>query len=422
MKVLHVLDHSIPLHSGYTFRTRAIIREQRLRGWQTFHVTGVKQGGAPDLLEEQVDGLLFYRTPPSAPSPTRLAGIASWVAQWQGIRLLRQRLTALVPSLKPDVIHVHSPALNGLAALPVAREFGIPLVYEVRAFWEDAAADHGTCAEGDWRYRLTRAMESYVLRRANHVTTICQGLQDDIIDRGIADEKVTVIPNAVDIDNFPRLTTPDLTLKRQLGLEHNRIIGFIGSFYGYEGLSLIIDALPLIREKLPDVKLLLVGGGLQERNLKQQVAALGLGDQVVFAGRVAHDEVARYYSLVDLLIYPRLSKRITELVTPLKPLEAMAQGKAFICSDVGGHQELAGYSQGQLLFTAGSASALAGKTITMLNNPRVRDVLIDNGREFVEQERNWQRSVARYAGIYERICHRRSPRGPAPARQREPMK
>ena len=422
MKVLHVLDHSIPLHSGYTFRTRAIIREQRLRGWQTFHVTGVKQGGAPEQLEEQVDGLHFYRTPPPAPVPSRMAGLSSWVAQWQGIRQLRLRLAELVPALKPDVIHVHSPALNGLAALPVARQCGIPLVYEVRAFWEDAAADHGSCVEGDWRYRLTRAMESYVLRRANHITTICQGLQHDIIGRGIAGDKVTVIPNAVDIDNFPRLTDADQALKRQLGLEHNRIIGFIGSFYGYEGLSLIIDALPRIRAVLPDVKLLLVGGGLQERNLKQQVAALGLGDEVVFAGRVAHDQVTRYYSLVDLLIYPRLSKRITELVTPLKPLEAMAQGKAFICSDVGGHQELAGYSQGQLLFTAGSASALAEKTITMLNNPRVRDTLVDDGREFVEQERNWRCSVARYAGIYERICRRRHAQASAPPRRRETMK
>lgn len=401
MKVLHVLDHSIPLHSGYTFRTRAIIREQRKRGWQTFHITGIKQqaDGVTGALEQRVDGLDFYRTPVEGGGLHQLP----WVSQLWGVRCLKKRLMTVVDEIRPDVIHVHSPALNGLAALPVAKHFNLPLVYEVRAFWEDAAADHGSCLEGDLRYRLTRAMESYVLKRASHVTTICQGLENDIVARGVAGDKITVIPNAVDIDNFNVLTQPVPGLKQQLGLEQCRVIGFIGSFYGYEGLSLIVSALPLIKAKLQDVKLLLVGGGLQEDNLKRQVESLGLEKDVIFAGRVPHAQVADYYSLVDLLIYPRLPKRITELVTPLKPLEAMAQGKAFIFSDVGGHQELAGYNREQLLFTAGSVEALAEKVVTTLSNEQGVDELIQKGRRFVEVERNWQRSIARYAGIYEKL-------------------
>jgi glycosyltransferase involved in cell wall biosynthesis len=222
----------------------------------------------------------------------------------------------------------------------VGRRLGIPVVYEVRAFWEDAAVDHGTSREGGPRYRATRAMETYVFRHADAVTTICEGLRGDIIGRGIPAARVTVIPNAVDIEQFRQGGEPDPELRTRLGLDDARVIGFIGSFYAYEGLSLLLDALPRILEKAPDARVLLVGGGFQDAALRQQAQKLGIADKVVFTGRVPHAEVTRYYDLVDLLVYPRLSMRLTDLVTPLKPLEAMAQGRLLLASDVGGHREL----------------------------------------------------------------------------------
>jgi len=186
MRILHILDHSLPLHSGYTFRTAAILREQRRLGWETFHITGAKQG-ATSALEETTEDLHFFRT------PQETAAWARWPVLNQAaiVRGLTQRLAEAVTQVKPDVLHAHSPALNGLAALPVARRFRLPLVYEVRAFWEDAAVDHGTTREGSLRYRLTKALETHVLQRANAVTCICEGLRNDIIGRGISAEKVT---------------------------------------------------------------------------------------------------------------------------------------------------------------------------------------------------------------------------------------
>jgi PEP-CTERM/exosortase A-associated glycosyltransferase len=396
MRILHVLDHSIPLQSGYTFRTRAILEQQRAFGWETFHLTGAKQGRGNGQLEEDVDGLHFYRSPPLG----ELAGRLPVFNQWAVVHGLRRRLEAVVRELRPDILHAHSPALNGLAALPVARKYGIPLVYEVRAFWEDAAVDHGTSREDGLRYRLSRALETHVLKGADAVTTICEGLRGDIIGRGLPEHKVTVIPNSVALERFPVLQGKDAKLLAELGLQGQRVIGFIGSFYAYEGLPLLLEAMPTILRQREDVRLLLVGGGPQEAELRRLTRELGLQERVVFTGRVSHNEVQRYYSLVDSFVYPRLSMRLTELVTPLKPLEAMAQGRLVVASDVGGHHELIEAGVTGELFPAGSAEGLAAAVLRLLDNEAQWPQRLAAGRAYVEQVRNWRASAERYIPIY----------------------
>jgi PEP-CTERM/exosortase A-associated glycosyltransferase len=399
MKVLHILDHSIPLHSGYTFRTLSILREQRKLGWETCHLTSPKQTGAT-LPLELVDGWEFHRT--MAPAVTRLPGVGEWAL----MRQLEHRLNEVAVQARPQLLHAHSPVLNALPALRVGRRLGIPVVYEVRAFWEDAAVDHGSTTEGSIRYRLTRAMETWALRRVDHVFTICEGLRKDIVARGVPAEKVTVIPNAVDIASFEPGGTPDAGLKAQLGLQNASVVGFIGSFYAYEGLDLLLDAFPAMLARRPDVRILLVGGGPQDAALKAQAARLGIADKVVFTGRVPHEQVQRYYDLVDVLAYPRHSMRLTELVTPLKPLEAMAQGRLLVASDVGGHKELIRHQETGLLFQAGNAEALAGAVVDLLARVDQWPALRSAGRLFVERERNWAASVARYQAPYEKLVRR----------------
>ncbi|MGC3961847.1 MAG: glycosyltransferase, exosortase A system-associated [Rhodocyclaceae bacterium] len=400
MRVLHVMDHSLPLHSGYTFRTAAIVREQRLRGWETFHLTSPKQGQCSRGLEE-VDGLEFYRTTPPTGPMTRMPVMRELAL----MRALEARLERVVTQLSPDVLHAHSPVLNALPALRVGRRHGIPVVYEVRAFWEDAAVDHGTTREGSLRYRATRALETWALRHADQVTTICEGLRRDMLSRGISAEKVTVIPNAVDVDSFSPGGTADAALARSLGLEGSVVIGFIGSFYAYEGLDLLLDALPRMLQSQPRLKVLLVGGGQEEAALRARAQQLGVADAVVFAGRVPHGDVQRYYDLVNILAYPRHPMRLTELVTPLKPLEAMAQERLFVASDVGGHKELIRDGETGVLFRAGDADALAQAVLRLLDARDAWPRLRANGRAFVERERTWANSVARYQPIYERLAH-----------------
>lgn len=397
-RILHILDHSIPLHSGYTFRTAAILREQRALGWETYHLTSEKQINC-NALEEEVDGLHFYRTPRHTGALSRLPGLN----QAAVMQSLAHRLREVIAIVKPDILHAHSPVLTALPALRVGHDLGIPVVYEVRAFWEDAAADHGTTTEGSVRYRLTHAVETYAFKHVDAVTTICEGLRNDIVARGIPSAKVTVIPNAVDIKKFFIGGAPDEVLKAQLGLAGARVLGFIGSFYAYEGLDLLLTALPRILDQAPDVRVLLVGGGPQEDALKQQARQLGVADKVVFTGRVPHSDVNRYYDLVDILVYPRHSMRLTELVTPLKPLEAMAQGRLFVASNVGGHRELIRDGETGVLFRAESPEDLASKVLDLLNTPERWPAMKAAGRHFVETERNWKVSVAHYRNVYSRL-------------------
>lgn len=395
MKILHVFDHTLPLHSGYTFRSAAILRNQRKLGWDTYHLSGPKQINC-SVMEEDADGLHFYRTPKPAGLLARLPGGDPFAV----MGAIEKRLLGLAKELQPDIIHAHSPVLDAVPAIRVGRKLGIPVVYEIRAFWEDAAVDHGSTQEGSLRYRLTRSLETWAVKNADAVTVICEGLRKDLAARGIPANKITVIPNAVDVDKFEMGGKPDPELKLKLGLGTSRVLGFIGSFYAYEGLDLLITALPSILKQMPDVKVLLVGGGPQDAALKRQVMTLGLVDRVIFTGRVPHADVNRYYDLVDVLVYPRHPMRLTELVTPLKPLEAMAQGRLMVASDVGGHKELIQDGKTGVLFHAGNAGDLASKVVGLLKYEEGWERMKKNGRQFVENERNWATSVARYRSVY----------------------
>ena len=395
LRILHILDHSVPLHSGYTFRTLAILREQRRLGWQTFHLTSPKHGAASSK-KDDVEGWTFHRTPSA--QGTGLVG---------QMRLTARRIAEVVSEVEPDLIHAHSPVLNALPSLWVGRRLGLPVVYELRASWEDAAVDHGSTTEGSLRYRLSRAMESFALRRADAVTTICEGLRGDIAVRGIDPARVTVVPNAVDASTFAFGVPPQADMRRSLGLEGAVVLGFAGSFYGYEGLDLLLEATRQLLPRHPQLRVLLVGGGPQEANLRTQAVASGLQDRVIFTGRVPHDRVQRYYEQIDVLAYPRLPIRLTELVTPLKPLEAMAQGVMFVASDVGGHRELVRDGETGTLFKAGDAAALAAAIDSLLAQRERWPQRRTAARRFVEAERTWAGSVARYREVYRRALQRR---------------
>ncbi len=409
MKILHVFDHSLPLHSGYTFRSAALIRGQRALGYQTLHLTSPRQdtadaaawaakGAAAAGAVEEVDGLQFARTPRGHGWLDRLPVIG----HWREMRATARRLGELIEQHRPDVLHAHSPALNGMAALWAGRRYHLPVVYEIRAFWEDAAVDHGTTTAGSLRYRLTRWHETYVARHVDHVTTICEGLRADLVARGISAANITVIPNAVDVAQFPLGGPPDPTLQQQLGLEGAYVIGFLGSYYAYEGLDVLLDAVPALVERLPEVRVLLVGGGPQEAALRAQAARLGIAERVVFVGRVPHHAVNRYYDLLDVLVYPRKRMRLTELVTPLKPLEAMAQGRVLVASDVGGHRELIVDGVTGLLFKANDAGALVEAVDRLRGTPGLAAALRAAGRAFVEHERTWANSTSRYSSVFSR--------------------
>ncbi|WP_375186955.1 TIGR04063 family PEP-CTERM/XrtA system glycosyltransferase [Sphingobium yanoikuyae] len=400
-RILHVLDHSLPMHSGYTFRTRAILRAQLAKGWDVRGLTGRRHVSAGPQ-EELVDGLHFHRTPGEA------AGGNALLREWRDISAHADAIESLVRQWRPDIIHAHSPVLNAMAAQRVARRHGIPLIYEIRAFWEDAAVGNGTGTEGSPRYWLTRQLETHAVRAADAVAVICEGLRSDLIARGIDSAKITVSPNGVDLDQFGAPVPRDPALTAKLGLEGADVVGFIGSFYDYEGLDDLIAAMPRLVRARPRAKLLLVGGGPMEQALRDQALASPFTDHIVFVGRVPHDQVEHYYAQVDVLAYPRKAMRLTDLVTPLKPLEAMAQGRLVAASSVGGHRELIEDGVTGTLFAPDDPAAIAQALASMFADRGFWDERRIVARDFVERERNWSSNILRYEPVYQRLLGRDS--------------
>lgn len=399
-RILHVLDHSLPMHSGYTFRTRAILRAQMAQGWDVRGITG-RRHLIPGPEIETIDGLTFHRT-----TGARATGNAL-VREWKEISALADAIEALVRDWRPDIIHAHSPVLDALAAQRVARRHGIPTIYEIRAFWEDAAVGNGTGTENSPRYWLTRQLETHAVRAADAVAVICEGLRRDLMARGISADKIVVSPNGVDMDQFGTPVPPDPALRARLGLDDADVVGFIGSFYDYEGLDDLIAAMPGLVARNPKARLLLVGGGPREQDLRAQAAASPVADSIRFVGRVPHDEVENYYSLIDILAYPRKAMRLTELVTPLKPLEAMAQGRLVAASSVGGHRELIEDGVTGTLFPPDDPAAMADALARMFDDRAMWDERKRIARAFVERERNWSSNILRYQPVYERLLSAR---------------
>ena len=404
-RILHVLDHSLPLHSGYTFRTRAILRAQAASGLDVRGITGVRHAVAGPPMED-VDGLTFHRTPGKVEGPAGLR-------EWREIGALADAIVALAGEWRPDILHAHSPALDGLAAVRAGKRLGIPVVYEIRAFWEDAAVGNLATREGSLKYRLTRQLENMAVAGADAVMTICAGLKNDLVGRGVSADKIGIMPNGVDLTMFGDPVAPDPTLAAELGLGDGPVIGFIGSFYDYEGLDDLIAAMPLLRKRHPGARLLLVGGGPMEDALKAQAAASGAAGAIIFTGRVPHAEVERYYALMDVMAYPRKKSRLTDLVTPLKPLEAMAQMKLVAASDVGGHRELIRDRETGVLFAPDDPAACASAIADLVDRRAEWGAIRDAGRAHVRDNHDWHANVQRYQPVYQRLlggtCNSRIP-------------
>ncbi len=406
MRVLHIQDHTIPELSGYAVRSRYVVACQRELGIDARVLSSARHpaGGA---FEETLEGIPFHRTSQPGGLVARLLRPVPILREWPMTAALEQRIIEVAEGFAPQVLHAHSPIFNGWATRRAARRLGLPWVYEIRAFWEDDAVDKGKIRENGFTYRQVRNSETRLCRDASAVVTICEGLRQDLVQRGIDEAKVHVITNGVDAARFvPRARDESFAAKAGLGAA--RVVGFVGSFFRYEGLPLLVEAFADIARTRGDVKLLLLGGGEDEGAVRAAVQAAGLGERVILPGRVPHAAVDDWYSLIDLLVYPRLSVRLTELVTPLKPLEAAAAGKSILGSDVGGVKELLERVGCQRLFKAGSKDALIAALsdwmaapLSQLQQERQRHV------DLARQNCSWMQAVEPIQHVYAGLLGRR---------------
>jgi PEP-CTERM/exosortase A-associated glycosyltransferase len=404
LKVLHVLDHSLPHRSGYAMRSSSILKFQRLSGCDPVVLTSPRHGDS-ERPSDVIDGIACHRSDSVAVAGDKAGSRIPFLREKRQMRYMERRIMEVASAEQAQVIHAHSPSLNGIPAVRAARRLGLPVVYEVRAFWEDAAVDQRKIAYGSLKYRLSRFVETRLFQQVDHVTTICQGIREELISRGVAPDRLTVIPNGVAPQDFDSAGATDAVIRRY-GLEDKRVLGFIGSFYRYEGLQLLIRAMKTISVYRPDVRLVLVGSGEMEAELAAQVRALGLEHIVLLPGSRPPNEVRDFYAAMDVLVYPRLPERITNIVTPLKPLEAMAMGKIVVGSDVGGIAEMVQDGQTGFLFEAGSCDDLIFTLLKTLSETERWPAIATQAQDYVRLRRNWSDIVPRYLDVYDRAIHR----------------
>lgn len=400
-RVLHVLDHSWPILDGYGQRSRSIVASQVSIGMCPAVLTSpLHEQDDPSSRETCYEGVRYFRTTDrnglSGAAIRRQLPLAREMAV---VRLLQKRIEVLLQSETFDLVHAHSPALCGLAALRAARSRHLPFVYEVRAFWEDAAVDQNKVEPDSFRYRISRGLETYVLRKADAAVAIAKPLVQDIADRGILRDKIFHVANGVNASRFTPLTR-DLALARELGMENVPVLGFLGTLFPWEGISTLIPAVAKLHQTGVAFKMLIVGDGADAQGVRDAIRQAGAADYVHFLGRVPNDRVEQYYSLMDVLVYPRRANRLTELVTPLKPLEAMALGKAVLGSNVGGIRELIDPDVTGLLFEQGNADDFCSQAKRLLLDIELRNKLGACAREAVITKKDWKTLVRRYEEIY----------------------
>lgn len=406
MKVLHVLETSIPHIAGYTIRASAIIENQRKLGLEVVVVTSpLFPTDTPGVDREDFAGVRYYRTNHIPTPATARWKIGSYLRRLAMLARYRRAVMRIAQREQVDIIHAHSSYANAHAAAPAARRLGIPLIYEVRTLWGESAVVEDGWRAGSWRYRLIWHFELSAMRKADLVIPIARGIRDELIARGIPAEKLQIVPNGVDSSKFIP-APPDMRRAEEAGLAGRFVVGFVGSMRRLEGLETLIEACRICRDRGINLGVVLVGDGPDRKNVEAKARGLGLTD-IVFTGNVPHGEVSGWYSVMDAVVYPRIRALINERVTPLKPLEVMALGKVCVGSDVGGLMELIEDQKTGMIFRSGDAAHLAEVLIRLKDSPELMSRLGRAALDYVHREREWLVIVQRYRQIYEELTRRR---------------
>lgn len=407
---LHVVGKALPeTQSGYTLRTQnslealakldtkveACVLPLQGRSGAQWSVGGVKYHGVPTPSRSRVGSTLWMED--------AVKGLADVVAK-----------------IRPSVLHPHSDFYNAVAAEIVGDAFGVPVVYETRGFWEEtwisrtqrrmadegiahASFDGGPAPDA---YRLRQQAESAARKRADRVLTLANVMRDHIekLD-GERQEPLTLVPNAVSA-SFAEQEDGSKKLREEYGIaEDEVVIGYVSSLVEYEGVGSLIDGFAELKKRLPSarLKLLVVGDGPEKKRLEKE-AKTKIGSGAIFTGKVNHSEIADYYRAIDIFVVPRIKAKVTELVTPLKPFEALALGVPVVVSDVPALLEIAEDTQGAVLsFAADDPNSLAGVLESLVLSPEVRAEMGARGKGWVLENRTWDANAAATLDVYHEL-------------------
>lgn len=394
MRIVHVMDHSLPGTDGYVIRAKYLTEAQAAAGHEVIVLTSPSQGAA--ATEETINGVQYRR---SRYTPFEQALVKRGAKHAVFGRAIARRLGELLDAQRCDLVHAHTPFTVARAAMREAERRGLPWVYEKRNLWEESARERGK-ASGKWPwYNVSRALDLSVTKRARAVCAITEALKADTIARGVPAGKVFVVGNGVDTDAFVPIEAP-AELRAQCLRGGSLVIGFVGSFFRFEGLPLLVEAFEALHREHPGARLVLVGDGEDKARVEALVAGRRLQGCVWLTGRVPHAKVNDFCAAMDVMVYPRLRSPLTDMISPLKPLEPMAMARCVIGSDVGGIRELVRDGQTGLLFQAGSHDDLQRTLARLMSGEVDAAALGARAREFVVAHRQWRDMARCYEAAY----------------------
>lgn len=411
-RVMYHASQSRPhTSSGYAIRTHGLVSELHKKGVQI--QVSLRYGYPLDRTDfsgsdiegvSEIEGLTYHFSP-----TVRKNQLINYQDVYNFNRFedyLHTATLALIERAKvsqPMLIHSASNFVVGLAGAQAAKALGIPSIYEIRGFWHLTQATKREGYEGSDHFNLSEQMEIEAAKQSDHVFTITQALKDILVARGVDASKIDVLPNAVNAEKF-QAQPRDEPLAKKLNLEDRVVIGYVGSFVEYEGLDLLLEACAILRNKLGEVfHVLLVGDGDMMMSLRRKARFLQIESIVSFTGRVPHDDVQRYYSLIDIAPLPRKGYEVCELVSPLKPFEAMQAGKVVVCSSVAALAEIVEHQVTGLVFEKDNAEDLAEKMESLISNDALRGTISNNARMWVTEHHSWKTVSQRVIDVYNRI-------------------
>ena len=403
-RTLYLLHNSLPFDSGgYASRSHGLLCGVQQNGWEIHAVSRLgypldreKHKGKIVTKESIIDNIPYHRLKSNGNGYSEIP-LKSYIEKYA------ENLHELCMTLRPSILHGASNHMNGHAVNLVAQELGIPSVYEVRGLWEiTRISRQPKWKEGDY-YKLMSNMEAKAAKDATAVICITQALADEMVSRGVDSNKITLVHNGVHVDRFtPRPVDRDL--EKTLGTKGNVVIGYVGSIVDYEGLNLLIEASEnLIHRGVVNFSVLIVGDGAALPALKHLASESSASDHVIFTGRVPHEDVERYYSLIDIAPFPRLSLPVTEMVSPLKPFEAMAMEKLVIASNVAALEEIVSDGETGLLFEKDNPESLTEVLVRSIQDSQLREDLGKNARQWVIENRDWKILSQKVTQLYDSL-------------------
>lgn len=412
MKILHVLDYSLrSRQTGYTIRSKYIFDTQKKIGLEPIVATRFKGAHLIDskflIPEEYLDEVLHLNDMTQASLDLRFQSLGSRQVRHsatlhrQGLqRQFQNHISHVVEVHRPEVIHVASPAQNALISAEVGHKYNLPVIYEVRGLWHETGVVAGTLGNTSKEYEHRHFLFVEAMKRADLIITLAETMKEEFIREGIPEDKIFIMPNGVDTSKFTPRPYPT-HLAEHLGFCSGHVtIGHIGSIRKLEGLRWLLKAGKILLFHHPNVKILIVGGGDEVEPLQRLAKELRLDSVIHFTGEVSHEDIFDYYALIDIFVIPRVRSRVTELVTPIKPYEAMAMGKAVIVSDVAALREIIDDGMIGCICNADDPDDLAQKCTALIQDTQLRAELGHRARQWISEHRDWQQVVANYQPIY----------------------